>query len=68
MLTVADAPWRPWRGFSIDTGRHFHTLASLRAHVDAAAAAGLNVLHWHIADGQSWPLYLSVAPELAQVR
>ena len=66
-LTVSDAPWRPWRGFSIDTGRHWHSVSSLRAHVDAMAAAGLNTLHWHVADAQSWPLALSVAPELAEV-
>ena len=40
----------------LDTARHYYPTASLRALLDAMAACKLNVLHWHLSDGQSFPL------------
>ena len=63
-LVVADAPWRAWRGMSLDTARHFLPLPFILQVLDAAAAAKLNVLHWHLADAQSWPLALATFPAI----
>ena len=64
-LVVADEPWRPWRGLSVDTSRHFLPTPVLRRHIDAMAMSGLSVFHWHISDAQSWPLEMETYPELA---
>ena len=61
-LTLGDAPWRPWRGLSLDTARHFIPLPALLRAVDALAAARGSVLHWHLADAQSWPLEMEGLP------
>jgi hexosaminidase len=62
---IADAPAFPWRAVLLDTSRHFFPPPSLRAMLDAMAAAKLNVFHWHITDSNSWPLDLAALPELA---
>ena len=54
--SVRDAPRFPYRGLMLDTARHYYPTASLRALLDAMAACKLNVLHWHLSDGQSFPL------------
>jgi hypothetical protein len=64
-LLILDQPWRPWRGFSIDTSRHWLPLASMLELIDGLAMSRLNVLHWHFADAQSFPLLLPSHPELA---
>lgn len=64
-LLILDQPWKPWRGFSLDTSRHWLPLASIIELIDGLAMSRLNVLHWHFADAQSFPLLLPSHPELA---
>jgi hypothetical protein len=65
-LVIADVPSFPWRGFMIDTSRHFVPLQDLLATVDAMAAAHFNVFHWHVVDSPSFPLDSAAYPELAR--
>jgi len=51
-------PWRWWRGLHADTARHFLPVPVLASHLLGMAASGLNVLHWHAVDAQSFPLAL----------
>eukprot|EP00927_Polykrikos_kofoidii_P041997 TRINITY_DN3586_c0_g1_i3.p1 TRINITY_DN3586_c0_g1~~TRINITY_DN3586_c0_g1_i3.p1 ORF type:complete len:576 (-),score=65.44 TRINITY_DN3586_c0_g1_i3:138-1814(-) len=53
--SIDDKPRFPHRGLMIDTGRHFLSLASIRAIIDSLPYAKLNVLHWHMVDMQSFP-------------
>jgi hypothetical protein len=66
-LLVLDRPWRPWRGLSLDTARHWLPVPALLSLVDGLAASKMNVLHWHFADAQSFPLQLASHPELARL-
>jgi hexosaminidase len=50
----------------IDTARHFLTLPTIFAMLDAMSYNKLNVLHWHLVDDQSFPYVSSVYPLLAQ--
>ncbi len=63
--TIADAPQYAYRGFLVDTARHFLPLGLLFAVLDGMAYEKLNVLHWHAVDDQSFPLALPELPELA---
>ena len=56
VTAIADAPEYAYRGFMVDTARHFLPVAALLALVDGMAYEKLNVLHWHAVDDQSLQL------------
>jgi hypothetical protein len=64
-LSTRDAPAYPYRGFMIDTARHYLPIALIRHNLHVMAANKLNVLHWHLTDSQSWPYHSERFPELA---
>ena len=45
-VLIEDAPRFPWRGIMIDTSRHWHPLASIRAMIDGISFNRMNTLHW----------------------
>lgn len=65
-LLIVDRPWKPWRGLSQDTSRHWLPVQSIKQLLDGLAASKMNVFHWHFSDAQSFPLKLARHPELAQ--
>jgi len=62
---VTDHPRFGFRGFLVDTSRHYLPFDVLREHVDAMNYNKLNVLHWHIVDGNSFPYVSKVYPKLS---
>jgi Glycosyl hydrolase family 20, catalytic domain/beta-acetyl hexosaminidase like len=67
-LVILDRPWRPYRGLLLDVSRHFMPLASIFNTLDGMEMSGLNVMHLHVTDSQSWPLQLFTYPTLAETR
>ncbi|KAG1052261.1 hypothetical protein G6F43_005594 [Rhizopus delemar] len=65
-VTIQDSPTYPHRGILLDTSRNFYPVADILRTIDALVYNKLNVLHWHITDSQSWPLYIASHPELSQ--
>lgn len=63
---ITDYPRFGFRGLLVDTSRHFLPLDVLRQHVDAMLYNKMNVLHWHIVDGNSFPYQSKVFPKLSQ--
>jgi len=66
-LSIADAPRFAWRGWLLDTSRHFFAVPWLCRAIEAAAALKLNVFHWHLTDDQGWRLEVEGYPRLTQV-
>lgn len=64
--TITDAPRFKWRGIHIDTARHFHPLSSIKRQILAIAASKMNVLHWHIADAESFSWKPDTVPDIAK--
>ena len=52
--TVEDSPRFGWRGFMLDSARHFQSVKTLKRIIRMMAAYRLNVLHWHLTDDQGW--------------
>jgi hexosaminidase len=65
--SIEDAPRFAWRGLMVDSARHYQSLDTLKAVIDAMAAHKLNTFHWHLVDDQGWRLEIKKYPKLAQV-
>lgn len=57
-LSIVDAPRFPWRGFMLDTSRHFFPVPVLERIIDSLAYFKMNVFHLHLTDSQSFPIAL----------
>jgi len=61
---IEDAPKFPWRGYMLDTSRHFFGTDVIKRALDTMAYHKLNVFHWHLVDGAGWRFPVSAYPEL----
>jgi len=66
-LRIEDAPRFGWRGYMLDSARHFHSVEQIKRVLDAMALHKLNVFHWHLSDDQGWRIEIKQHPKLAEV-
>ncbi len=57
----------PYRGFMLDAARHFMPVQDVCRVIEAAAACGMNRMHWHLTDDQGWRLEIKKYPLLTRV-
>ena len=65
-IRVEDEPDFLWRGLMIDTSRHFLSVKTIQHAIDGMLYSKLNILHWHLVDEDSFPLYVPEVPELSE--
>ena len=65
--TITDQPRFAWRGFMIDSVRHFFTVTEVEKMIDAMAMHKLNTLHWHLVDDEGWRVQIPQYPLLTSV-
>ncbi len=51
---IEDEPAFSWRGFMLDTSRHFFSVTFIKKLIDVASLHHLNRFHWHLTDDQGW--------------
>ncbi len=66
-LTVEDEPVYVWRGFHIDSSRHFTPVDELKKMIKMCAHFKLNKFHWHFMDDQGWRIECRRYPRLHQI-
>lgn len=49
----------------IDSSRHFLPVSIIKKTIDALMFNKMNVLHWHVIDQDSFPLFIPAVPELS---
>lgn len=65
-VNIADAPRFGWRGYLLDSSRHFVTKDTVLKLLDALAMAKINVFQWHLVDDQAWRLAIAKYPKLVE--
>lgn len=63
-VSIKDAPRFAWRGYMLDSARHFISKNTILSLLDALAMAKINVFHWHLTDDEAWRLPISKYPRL----
>jgi len=66
-LFIEDRPRFAWRGFMLDSARHFQPIEQVKRLIDQAAQHKLNTFHWHLVDDQGWRLEIKQYPKLTEV-
>ncbi|HEU4888342.1 MAG TPA: family 20 glycosylhydrolase, partial [Thermoanaerobaculia bacterium] len=64
---VEDSPRFRWRGFLLDSVRHWMPMEVIRRTLDAMAMVKLNVFHWHLTDDQAFRVESRAFPRLHEV-
>ena len=64
---IQDAPRFPWRGWMLDSVRHFFNKDEVKQMIDAMTMNKLNTLHWHLDDDSGWRIEIKKWPLLTQV-
>ena len=64
VCSISDSARYEWRGIMVDSARHFEPIGALKRQIDALSYTKMNTMHWHIVDGQSFPLISETFPEL----
>lgn len=65
--TIRDYPRFSWRGFMLDTARHFFPPEEVKRLIDLAALYKLNRFHLHLTDDQGWRIMINAWPNLARI-
>ena len=66
-LKIQDQPRFPWRGFMIDSARHFIPLDVIRRNIDGMEAVKMNVFHWHLSENQGFRVESRKFPKLHEL-
>ncbi len=64
---IQDAPRFPWRGWMLDSVRHFFSKDEVKQFLDTMVLHKLNRFHWHLDDDAGWRLEILKWPLLTQV-
>lgn len=65
-VDIQDCPAFKWRGYMVDVGRNYQSVALLKQQIDKMAFYKLNVFHLHLTEDIAWRLEIKRYPELTQ--
>ena len=64
---IDDAPRFAYRGFMLDSARHFWEVEEVKRVLDVMEIYKLNTFHWHLTDDQGWRIEIKKYPRLTEV-
>ena len=64
---IQDAPRFSWRGWMLDSVRHFFNKDEVKKFLDSMAIHKLNRFHWHLDDDSGWRIEILKWPLLTEV-
>ncbi|KRX03069.1 Glycoside hydrolase, superfamily [Pseudocohnilembus persalinus] len=66
-IQIEDEPYMQYRGIMLDCARHFMPVSTILRTIDAMQYNKMNALHLHLADDESFPLYISEEPQVTEL-
>jgi alpha-L-fucosidase 2 len=63
-VEIRDVPRFGWRGFMLDSCRHFQSVETVKLVIDQMARQKINRLHWHLTEDEAWRIEVPGYPEL----
>jgi hexosaminidase len=66
-VEIEDRPRFPWRGFMLDTSRHFYSVGFIKKLIDTLSLHHINKFHWHLTDDQGWRFPVEAYPLLTEI-
>lgn len=64
---IRDSPRFAYRGFMLDSARHFQSIAALKKVLRLLAVYRINFFHWHLTDNQGYRAVSAECPELNKI-
>jgi hexosaminidase len=64
---IEDYPRFPWRGFMLDSSRHFYSPGFIKKILGALSLHHINIFHWHLTDDQGWRFPVPGYPLLTEI-
>lgn len=61
---IIDSPRAAWRGFMLDSGRQYQSIATIKKYIDMASMLKMNIFHWHLTEGLGWRIEIKRYPNL----
>jgi len=61
---VLDYPAYAWRGYMVDVGRNYQSIAQLKQQIDIMSRYKLNIFHFHLTEDVAWRLQVQRYPGL----
>lgn len=65
-VTIKDKPKYAYRGFMLDSARHFWRIDKVKQFLDVMANLKMNRFHWHLTDDQGWRVEIKKYPLLTE--
>lgn len=66
-LLIKDKPRFSYRGFMLDSARHFFPIETIKKMLDLMAFHKLNRFHWHLTDDQGFRIEIKKFPLLTEI-
>ena len=66
-MEICDEPEFAYRGFMLDSSRHFFSKEDVKKIIDVISFFKINKLHWHLIDDQGFRVEIKEYPKLTQV-
>ena len=67
LIHISDYPNYGYRGFMLDTSRHFFTVKELKRVLEVMSYYKMNRFHWHLTDDQGWRIEIKKYPKLTTI-
>jgi hexosaminidase len=61
---ITDWPAFSWRGYMVDVGRNYQSMAMLKQQIDKMAFYKFNIFHFHFTEDIAWRLESKMYPQL----